>query len=71
LKASPTISEYIDLSKALAVLKAQDGYHERAIADMENLIPLIRHAEPLVYYELLNSYAVELAEVGRKSEARN
>jgi hypothetical protein len=47
LKASPTISEYIDLSRAIAVLKAQEGFKARSIQEMETLIPLIRHAEPL------------------------
>ncbi|MFP5265572.1 MAG: hypothetical protein ACLGJB_27095 [Blastocatellia bacterium] len=71
LKASPTVSEYVDLSRAIAVLKSQEGFHARSIQEMENLIPLIRHAEPLARYEFLNSYAVELGEVGRKEEARN
>jgi hypothetical protein len=39
--------------------------------DLENLEPLIRYAEPRLYYDFLNSYAIELAEAGRKQEARN
>ena len=71
LRASPTISEYVDLSKAIAVLKAQEGFHNSAIKALENLIPIIRYAEPVVYYDVLNSYAVELCEVGRLQEAKN
>jgi hypothetical protein len=71
LRASPTISEYIDISKALAVVKAKEGFHESAVKDLEELIPMIRHAEPLVYFDFLNSYAVELGETGRKKEACN
>lgn len=71
LKASPTVSEYVDLSRAIAVLKAQEGFHKSALKDLENLIPIIRHAEPIVYCDVLNSYAVELNEVGRLQEANN
>jgi AraC-like DNA-binding protein len=38
---------------------------------MENLIPLIEHAEPRLYYDFLNSYAVELIEAGRLHQAEN
>ena len=31
----------------------------------------MKYAEPHVYYDCLNSYAVELAEAGRRQEARN
>lgn len=71
LKASPTISEYIDLSKAIAVLKSQEGFHKSAVTDLEATLRIIRHAEPLVYYEFLNSYAVELANAGRLTEAES
>lgn len=71
LKTSPTISEYIDLSRTIAVLKSQEGFHKSAIKDLENLIPVMRYAEPRLYYDLLNSYAVELNEVGRLQEAAN
>src|ERR1044072_3282106 len=71
LKTSPTISEYVDLSRTIAVLKATEGFHKSALMDLENLVPLIRHAEPRLYYDFLNSYAVELGEAGRKDEARN
>jgi AraC-like DNA-binding protein len=71
LKASPSISEYIDLSKAIAVLKSQEGFHKSAVDDLEKLLPIVRHAEPLVRYEFLNSYAVELSNAGRSTEAES
>jgi tetratricopeptide (TPR) repeat protein len=71
LKASPTISEYAHISRAIAVIKAQAGYHKTAVKDLEQVVPILRHAEPAVCFDILNSYAVELGEVGRKSEARN
>lgn len=71
LKTSPTISEYIDLSRSIAGLKSLEGFHQSALRDLENLVPLIRHAEPRLHYDFLNSYAVELGEVGRTDEAEN
>ncbi len=57
--------------KGIAVLKAREGYHPSALKDLENLLPLLRYTEPIVYYDALNSLAVELCEVGRLEEARN
>jgi tetratricopeptide (TPR) repeat protein len=71
LKTSPSISEYIDLSRGIAALKSFEGFHRSAIRDLENLIPYIKYSEPLTYYDFLNSYSVELSEQGRKEEARN
>ena len=71
LKASPSISEYIDISRAIAVVQAKEGSHSSAVRELEKLISVTRHADPLVYFDLLNSYAVELGEVGRKDEAEN
>jgi hypothetical protein len=69
LRASPKISEYIEISKSIAVLKGQEGFHKKALDDLENLLPMIRYAKPYVYFDIMNSYAVELAEVGRIEEA--
>jgi tetratricopeptide (TPR) repeat protein len=71
MKTSPSVSDYIVLSRSIAVLKSTEGFHESALRDLENLLPIIKHAEPLVYFDVLNSYAVELSEAGRKDEARN
>jgi hypothetical protein len=41
------------------------------LAELESLLPLLKHAEPFVFYDVLNSYAVELCEAGRLTEASN
>jgi tetratricopeptide (TPR) repeat protein len=71
LKTSPSISEYVDLVRSIAVLKSAEGFHKSALRDLESLEPLIRHVEPRLYFDFLNSYSIELAEAGRKDEARN
>ncbi len=71
LRASSTVSEYIVASRAIVTVKSREGFHASALRDFERLIPLLRHAEPLAYYDVMNSYAVELMEAGRFEEARN
>jgi tetratricopeptide (TPR) repeat protein len=60
--------------KIIAVLKGIDGNHRGAVADLEDMLPFIRRissAHPSLYYDYLNSLAVEFGEVGRIEEARN
>lgn len=60
-------------SRMTAVARAKEGDHKGALADLEKLLPLARTAislEPVVYYDHLNSLAVEMGEVGRIEEAR-
>jgi len=57
--------------KAISVLKALQGDHAQALKDLENILPVLRYAPAHIHFDILNSYAVELAEVGRKSEARD
>ena len=57
--------------RASAVVKAKEGYRKQALKDLENLMPLARFAKPHLYYDFLNSLAVELCEAGRLEEARN
>ena len=71
LKASPNNSEYLVASRALATAKAMEGFHASALRDLERLIPLLRYAAPLNYFEVINSYAVELIEDNRLSEAHD
>lgn len=71
LKANPDASQRIDILKALSVLKAKEGFHKESLRDFEELLPVLKYAEPPVYYDCLNSYAVELAEAGRRQEAHN
>ncbi|MFP5260865.1 MAG: hypothetical protein ACLGJB_03035 [Blastocatellia bacterium] len=71
LKASPTVSEYISAVKATSFIKSLEGFHRSALNSLESLIPLIRFADPLDYYDYLNSYAVELSQAGSEQQARN
>jgi tetratricopeptide (TPR) repeat protein len=61
----------IESLRGIAVIKAKAGDHKASLKDLETILPLARHAEPLVYHDCLNSLAVELGEVGRLEEARN
>ena len=61
-------------SKMLAVLKSREGDHQGALTDLEKLQPLAKEVcsqHPVLYYDHLNSLAVELGELGRIEEARN
>jgi hypothetical protein len=66
---NPTI--LTELFKGIAVVKAKEGYYKQALEDLERLIPMLRYAKPHVYFDILNSYAVELGVVGRIEEAKN
>jgi tetratricopeptide (TPR) repeat protein len=57
--------------RAISVLKAIEGNHAQAVKDLESILPVIKYAPAHIYFDILNSYAVELGEVGRKHEARN
>ncbi|MFP5263830.1 MAG: hypothetical protein ACLGJB_18270 [Blastocatellia bacterium] len=57
--------------KGISTIKAIEGDHRHALNDLETVLPIIKHAPSHTYFDLLNSYAVELGEVGRKDEARN
>lgn len=67
LKLHPSAEAFI----GIAVIKGKEGYHKQAVKDLERFYPLARYAPPHIYYAYLNSLAIELAEVGRKYEARN
>jgi len=55
----------------LAIERSVQGDHKRALADLENLFPLVRAVAGCsgAFYDYLNSYAVELGEIGRLDEA--
>lgn len=62
----------LESQRIAAVVRSIHGDHKRALADLERLFPSVRaicKASPVLYYEFLNSLAVELAEVGRIPEA--
>ncbi len=71
LKYANDLATKIELAKGMSVVKAKEGFHAQALKDLESIVPLIRYAKPHIYYDCLNSFAVELAEVGRLEEARN
>jgi len=58
-------------TRGIATVKSIEGHHRSAIADLENVLPIIKYAPPHIYFDILNSYAVELGEVGRIAEAQN
>jgi hypothetical protein len=64
----------ITAQRMFAVIDGEDGNHRGALALLENLFPLahdLRSSQPHVYYDYMNSLAVELCEVGRLQEAKN
>jgi tetratricopeptide (TPR) repeat protein len=67
--ALPTL---IESQRLTAVVRSIHGDHKRALADLEGLFPLVRAIAryfPVLYYEFLNSLAVELGEAARIPEA--
>ena len=64
-------SASLEAMRGISLLKSIEGYHKSAIGDVERILPLIKFAPPNVYLDCLNSYAVELSEVGRLQEAEN
>jgi tetratricopeptide (TPR) repeat protein len=59
--------------KMVAVIRSIYGDHHQALNDLEHLFPLVRAIArhcPVFYHDFLNSYAVELGEVGRINEAQ-
>jgi AraC-like DNA-binding protein len=71
LKSHPTVSDFIKATTGIATVKSMEGFNGSALKDLEELVPLLRHAEPLTYFQMVNSYAVELIEDNRLSEAHN
>ena len=71
LKTSRNVTICLSAYQGIAVHKAKQGHHRQALKDLENILPLVKHGSAYTYFDILNSYAVELGEVGRKDEARN
>lgn len=71
LKTRPALSDFIKASTGIATLKSMEGFHTSALRDLERLLPLLSYAEPLNYFEVINSCAVELIANNRLSEAHN
>jgi hypothetical protein len=66
---NPTL--IVELSRGTAMVRANEGDHKQAVKEFERTFPLIKSIKPVSYYQYLNSFAVELAEVGRLEEASN
>ena len=61
------------VNRMTAVIRGMGDDHRGAVADLETMVPLARTAgsrQPYVYYDYLNTLAVELGEVGRIEQAR-
>jgi tetratricopeptide (TPR) repeat protein len=71
LKLTDNPSIALDTYRGIAIMKAREGFHKQSLSDLERLLPLAKYASHKIYYTYLNSYAVELIEVGRIEEARN
>jgi AraC-like DNA-binding protein len=71
IKANPTISDFIVASRGIATVKSLEGFNASALRHLDELTPLLGYAEPLNYFEVVNSYAVELLANNRLSEAQN
>lgn len=65
------LSTSIRILRGIAVIKAKEGFHKSAARDLEALVPVLRHTQVPASYEILNSLAVELGEVGRIEEAQS
>lgn len=64
----------LHIQRMSALINSEDGNHSGSVALLENLFPLARTISrwhPHVYYDYMNSLAVELCEVGRLEEASN
>ncbi|MEK6406545.1 MAG: hypothetical protein AABN34_06240 [Acidobacteriota bacterium] len=64
----------LQIQRMVAVVNGLKGNHRGAIALLEDLCRLahsMRLSQPHVYYDYMNSLAVELGEVGRLEEAKN
>jgi tetratricopeptide (TPR) repeat protein len=68
------LQTFATAQRMIAVVRSIYGDHQQAINDLERLFPLyqaIAKQYPTCYYDFLNSYAVELGEIGRVREAQN
>ncbi len=71
IKAEKIGTASLQAIRGVSLLKSIEGFHKSAIADLESILPLVKLAPLKVRLDCLNSYAVELSEVGRLQEAEN
>jgi len=63
---------FAESQKMIAVVRSIHGDHRQALDDLERLFPLVQvigKHYPALYYEFLNSLAVEFGEIGHLQEA--
>jgi tetratricopeptide (TPR) repeat protein len=65
------VSTAIRSRLGIAIHKSMEGFHKHSLKDLENLYNVARLSRPIVFFDYLNSYAVELGEAGCTNEARN
>lgn len=70
-RESCDISTKVRAHLGIAVYKSKEGFHGQSLKDLENLYAVARLAQPVIFFDYLNSLAVELGEAGRKQEARS
>jgi hypothetical protein len=63
----------LEAQLGVAICKSVEGDHRGAIRHIEQFLPMVRafYRSHSLYFNYLNSYAVELGEVGRIKEAQN
>jgi tetratricopeptide (TPR) repeat protein len=71
LKYSTNPTTTVEALRAMAVVKAKEGFNKQSLRDLEQILPLARYGGTRAYHDYLNSYAVELGEAGRIEEAQN
>ena len=71
IKVVPLSSSSVHAIRTIAIIKGMEGHHHASLRDLESLYALSKYAAPHIYFDYLNSLAVEFGEVGRKDEARN
>jgi tetratricopeptide (TPR) repeat protein len=71
LRFSNDIDTTIKIFRGIAIVKSKEGYHKHALKDLEMIVPYFKYVQSHVYYDCLNSLAVEFGEVGRIEEAGN
>ena len=70
LQKSESLPIIIESNIGIASLLSAEGKHQKALDQLKSIIPLLKKVgmTPL-FYDVLNSYAVELAEIGKLDEA--
>jgi hypothetical protein len=69
IKWAKSPATLITAVRSIAIYKSDCGNHKEALHDLEILYPLVRYADPIAYFQYLNSLACELGEAGRVKEA--